>query len=88
MIHDVQAWCKRFEVFDKIHRLSGVPVITVQLRYSGWVTELGPNPAAYGKNGSNPDVPQRLSSDPADPNAAGRLAFQAVREKLFLPVFS
>ncbi|KAK9866854.1 hypothetical protein WJX84_000804 [Apatococcus fuscideae] len=67
-----EAWCERFDVFGKMHRLSGVPVITVQLRYPGWVTELGPNPAAHGKHGSNPDVPQRLSSDPADPNSAGR----------------
>lgn len=66
------AWCKRFDVFGKMHRLSGVPVITVQLRYPGWVTELGPKPENYGKHGSNPAVSQRLSSDPADPNAAGR----------------
>lgn len=65
-------WCKRFDVFGKMHRLSGVPVITVQLRYPGWVTELGPNPEKHGKHGSNPAVPQRLTSDPADPNSAGR----------------
>ncbi len=26
--------------FDNIHKLVGVPVITVQLRYDGWVTEM------------------------------------------------
>ncbi|KAK9844988.1 hypothetical protein WJX74_009312 [Apatococcus lobatus] len=72
LIPEDHAWSKRFDVFGKMHRLSGVPVITVQLRYPGWVTELGPKPEKHGKHGSNPAVPQRLSSDPADPNAAGR----------------
>ncbi|GER46315.1 zeta-carotene desaturase [Striga asiatica] len=31
---------REFEFFDKIHGLVGVPVVTVQLRYNGWVTEL------------------------------------------------
>lgn len=26
--------------FDNIYKLVGVPVITVQLRYDGWVTEM------------------------------------------------
>ena len=26
--------------FDNVHKLVGVPVITVQLRYDGWVTEM------------------------------------------------
>jgi uncharacterized protein with NAD-binding domain and iron-sulfur cluster len=30
----------RFPQFDKIYKLAGVPVITVQLRYNGWVTEM------------------------------------------------
>ncbi|CAA0838896.1 Zeta-carotene desaturase-chloroplastic/chromoplastic [Striga hermonthica] len=34
-----QKW-REFEFFDKIHGLVGVPVVTVQLRYNGWVTEL------------------------------------------------
>lgn len=34
-----QPW-RRFRQFDDIHKLKGVPVITVQLRYDGWVTEL------------------------------------------------
>lgn len=33
------AW-RRWEEFDKIYKLEGVPVITVQLRYNGWVTEM------------------------------------------------
>lgn len=31
----------RHEMFDNIYRLDGVPVATVQLRFDGWVTELG-----------------------------------------------
>ena len=27
-------------MFDNIYKLDGVPVVTVQLRYNGWVTEL------------------------------------------------
>ena len=34
-----QAW-RKWPLFDNIFRLSGVPVITVQLRYNGWITEL------------------------------------------------
>ena len=34
-----QAWRTHPE-FDNIHKLVGVAVITVQLRYNGWVTEL------------------------------------------------
>jgi len=35
-----EAW-RRFPQFDAIHKLEAVPVATVQLRYDGWVTELG-----------------------------------------------
>lgn len=31
---------RQWELFDKIYKLVGVPVITVQLRFNGWVTEL------------------------------------------------
>jgi len=31
---------KNLEFFDNIYELVGVPVVTVQLRYNGWVTEL------------------------------------------------
>eukprot|EP00878_Enallax_costatus_P001750 GHUV01001906.1.p1 GENE.GHUV01001906.1~~GHUV01001906.1.p1 ORF type:complete len:577 (+),score=160.19 GHUV01001906.1:672-2402(+) len=34
-----QEW-RKFPEFDNIYKLVGVPVITVQLRYDGWVTEL------------------------------------------------
>jgi zeta-carotene desaturase len=34
------AW-NRFPQFAAIHQLDAVPVATVQLRYDGWVTELG-----------------------------------------------
>lgn len=31
---------REWELFDNIYKLVGVPVVTVQLRYNGWVTEL------------------------------------------------
>eukprot|EP00877_Chromochloris_zofingiensis_P006028 jgi/Chrzof1/1679/Cz10g17010.t1_ZDS[v5.2] len=34
-----QAW-RKYTMFENIYKLVGVPVITVQLRYNGWVTEL------------------------------------------------
>eukprot|EP00803_Ostreobium_quekettii_P003857 evm.model.scf_3105.2 EVM.evm.TU.scf_3105.2 scf_3105:4796-15978(-) len=34
-----QPW-RKLQLFDDIFKLEGVPVITVQLRYDGWVTEL------------------------------------------------
>lgn len=34
-----QPW-RRLPIFDNIYKLTGVPVVTVQLRYPGWVTEL------------------------------------------------
>ncbi len=39
------AW-RRFPLFDNVFKLVGVPVITVQLRYRGWVTELAGGGAA------------------------------------------
>ncbi len=39
------AW-RRFPLFDNVFKLVGVPVITVQLRYNGWVTELASAAAA------------------------------------------
>ena len=35
-----EAW-NRYPQFEAIHQLEAVPVATVQLRYDGWVTELG-----------------------------------------------
>ena len=34
-----QEW-RRHKEFDNIHKLDGVAVITVQLRYNGWITEM------------------------------------------------
>ncbi|CAM9598694.1 unnamed protein product [Ectocarpus sp. 6 AP-2014] len=31
---------RKYEMFDNIYKLDGVPVATVQLRFDGWVTEL------------------------------------------------
>ena len=31
---------REWELFDNIYKLVGVPVITVQLRFNGWVTEM------------------------------------------------
>ena len=39
------AW-RRWALFDHIYKLEAVPVATVQLRYDGWVTELGDTAAA------------------------------------------
>ena len=38
-----EAW-RRWPLFDNLYRLEAVPVATVQLRYDGWVTELGDSP--------------------------------------------
>jgi len=35
-----QQWRKQHKMFDNIYKLVGVPVMTVQLRYDGWVTEM------------------------------------------------
>jgi zeta-carotene desaturase len=40
-----EAW-RRWPLFDAIYKLEAVPVATVQLRYDGWVTELGDSPQA------------------------------------------
>ncbi|KAG0602256.1 hypothetical protein M758_10G002200 [Ceratodon purpureus] len=34
-----QSW-REWEFFDNIYKLVGVPVVTVQLRFNGWVTEM------------------------------------------------
>ncbi|KAK1266483.1 hypothetical protein QJS04_geneDACA015634 [Acorus gramineus] len=36
----VPAEWRKWEFFENIYKLVGVPVVTVQLRYNGWVTEL------------------------------------------------
>ncbi|MFZ9288726.1 MAG: 9,9'-di-cis-zeta-carotene desaturase [Vulcanococcus sp.] len=40
-----EAW-RRWPLFDNLYKLEAVPVATVQLRYDGWVTELGESPMA------------------------------------------
>ena len=40
-----EAW-RRWPLFERIFALEAVPVATVQLRYDGWVTELGDTPGA------------------------------------------
>ena len=45
-----QAW-RRFSQFAAIDKLEAVPVATVQLRYDGWVTELGTSPEAIRRRG-------------------------------------
>ena len=43
----LQAW-RSTQFFDDVFKLVGVPVITVQLRYDGWVTEMQVGAAAGG----------------------------------------
>ena len=45
-----QAW-RRWPLFENLYRLEAVPVATVQLRYDGWVTELGDSPEARARRG-------------------------------------
>ncbi len=45
-----EAW-RTHAQFDAIYKLEAVPVATVQLRYDGWVTELGDSPAAQAMRG-------------------------------------
>jgi zeta-carotene desaturase len=40
---------RRHPLFDDLYRLEAVPVATVQLRYDGWVTELGDDPQAAAR---------------------------------------
>jgi zeta-carotene desaturase len=42
---------RRHSLFDNIYKLEAVPVATVQLRYDGWVTELGDSPQAQAARG-------------------------------------
>jgi zeta-carotene desaturase len=52
-----EAW-RRFPSFEAIHRLEAVPVATVQLRYDGWVTELG-----NGADGNRRDTSHPIGLD-------------------------
>ena len=55
-----EAW-RRWSLFDNIYKLEAVPVATVQLRYDGWVTELGDGPAQQASR-SNVDQPIGLDN--------------------------
>ena len=46
---------RKFDDFDRIHTLVGVPVCTVQLRYKGWITELKDGQARNGKTATGLD---------------------------------
>lgn len=46
------------ELFDNVWKLVGVPVITVQLRYDGWVTEMTANNGLQKQSGSQPAGPE------------------------------
>ena len=60
-----ESW-RRWPQFDNIHRLEAVPVATVQLRYDGWVTELGDSAAA-----------EATRRDPAHPAGLDNLLYTA-----------
>ncbi len=45
-----EAW-RHHSLFDNLYKLEAVPVATVQLRYDGWVTELGDSPASQAARG-------------------------------------
>lgn len=46
------AW-RRYPQFDNVYKLVGVPVITVQLRYDGWITELAGTAGGMMKVGND-----------------------------------
>jgi zeta-carotene desaturase len=51
---------RRWPIFDNIYKLDSVPVSTVQLRYNGWITELG--------DGAGADVKRNDLSKPCGLN--------------------
>ncbi|MEO1003985.1 MAG: 9,9'-di-cis-zeta-carotene desaturase [Cyanobacteria bacterium J06638_7] len=57
----IPASWRRWPLFDHIYRLEAVPVATVQLRYDGWVTELGAGAAAAAAR-SDLDQPAGLDN--------------------------
>ncbi len=60
-----QEW-RRHPQFEAIYRLEAVPVATVQLRYDGWVTELGEGAEAEARR-----------ADPAHPAGLDNLLYTA-----------
>jgi len=59
------AW-RRWPMFERIYKLEAVPVATVQLRYNGWITELGDGTEAAAKR-----------SDLAKPSGLNNLLYTA-----------
>lgn len=59
------AW-RRWPMFERIYKLEAVPVATVQLRYNGWITELGDGEEAAAKR-----------SDLAKPSGLNNLLYTA-----------
>ncbi len=57
---------RRHPQFDALYRLEAVPVATVQLRYDGWVTELGEGEGAEARR-----------RDPAHPTGLDNLLYTA-----------
>ena len=51
---------QHYDEFERIYRLTAVPVVTVQLRFNGWVTEL-----------NDKEAMKRIKADLADGRAAG-----------------
>ena len=46
------------ELFDNVWKLVGVPVITVQLRYDGWVTEMAADNGLQPSSARQPACPK------------------------------
>lgn len=59
------AW-RKWPMFERIYKLEAVPVATVQLRYNGWITELGDGAEAASKR-----------SDLAKPSGLNNLLYTA-----------
>lgn len=85
---------RKLDFFDKVYKLSGVPVATVQLRFDGWVTELadmdrwgfttrgaGPKDVAGDKSdGKAPGIDNLLYSADADFSCFADLALTSPAE--------
>ncbi|KAA6422035.1 MAG: zeta-carotene desaturase [Trebouxia sp. A1-2] len=60
-----EAW-RRHKEFDNIHKLDGVAVITVQLRYNGWITEMQDSEKARTTSQGSSGLDNLLYSADAD----------------------
>ena len=45
----------KYDMFDKIYNLECVPIATVQLRFNGWVTEMGDSAKMRDVSGDQSD---------------------------------